>query len=219
MKTSFTVTAIAWANVRDRFGMAERESGLMSTCSTWKIRGGICRSEWRKFNVKVACHSAFHLYNPGEAHQLVSPFSIMQQKNILYTTKPTDTHHMVYVASLLATFELTERLAILYEAPFIAYPDGKWMMAQCWLPLSANIWPTNCCRMLAMKSCESGCCNTEINKSVIRPLMNLYPRDDTDRKLQLGHFQHKIGMPHKRYIWLAQHLTSVHLQSDLDNNV
>lgn len=33
MKISFIVTAIAWANVKDHFGMAERVSGLMSTSS------------------------------------------------------------------------------------------------------------------------------------------------------------------------------------------
>lgn len=63
--------AIAQANVKDLFGMAEEVSGLMSTSSAWRIaeiRGGTCRSGWRQQNVKVACHSVFHLYNPGEAH-------------------------------------------------------------------------------------------------------------------------------------------------------
>lgn len=48
-------------------------------------------------------------------------------------------------------------------------------MAQCWLTLTTNIWPMYCCGMLATKSSESGCCNTETNTSVTRPLMNHIP--------------------------------------------
>lgn len=141
----------------------------------------------------MACHSALHLYNPREANQTVSPFSVKadrktcciqrnQQKNI----------SMVHFTSLLVTFELTEKLIILYESPFIAYPDGKWMIAQRWLTLTAHIWPTGCCGNLAS---ESSRCNTKTNKLMIRSLMKPYPRDDMDRKLQLGHFQHNIEMP------------------------
>lgn len=86
---------------------------------------------------------------------------------------------MEYVASLLATFKLTERLIILYEAPFIAYPDGKWMMAQLRLTLTASIWLMYSCKILAMKSSES-----ETNLNVIRLLIKAYPMDDMHRKLQ-----------------------------------